>query len=206
MLPGCRSAWKKPSRNTCLKNAPAALRSKASTSCPAAISAVAVVDPDAADALGRQHGAAGAQPIDPRHPKARIAGEILGQLGGGGRLEAQIHFELHRLRQRFDDLDRLQPAQMRLGALGETRQPQEQVEVARQRAGDPGPQHLDRDFRALGRDREMHLRDRGGGDRGIVERGEEARRAAARIPPRSARAPARRETAAAGPAIAPDLR
>src|SRR5947207_3422189 len=39
MLPGCRSAWKKPSRNTCLKNAPAALRNKASTSCPAAISA-----------------------------------------------------------------------------------------------------------------------------------------------------------------------
>ena len=69
----------------------------------------AVVDPDAPDALGRQHGAAGAQPIDPRHPKARIAREILGKLGGRGGLEAQIHFELHRLRQHFDDLDRLQP-------------------------------------------------------------------------------------------------
>ena len=64
---------------------------------------------------------------------------------------------------------------MRLGALGETRQPQEQIEVARHRASDPRTQHLDRDFRALGRDREMHLRDRGGGDRGIVKRGEKAR-------------------------------
>src|SRR6266446_1355572 len=39
MLPGCRSAWKKPSRNTCLKNAPVALGSSSSTSCPAATSA-----------------------------------------------------------------------------------------------------------------------------------------------------------------------
>ncbi len=72
---------------------------------------LAVIDPDAGDALGRQHGAAGARPIDLRHAKRRVAGEILGQLGGGGGLEAQVHFELDRLRQGLDHLDRLQPAQ-----------------------------------------------------------------------------------------------
>ena len=106
----------------------------------------------------------------------------------------------HRLRQRLDDLDRLQPAQLRPGPLDQPRQPQEQVEVAREGARDPGPQHLDRDLRALGRHREMHLRDRGGGDRRCRRRRRRGSRAAARTRPRSARAPRRRERAAGGPA------
>ena len=51
MFPGCRSAWKKPSRNTCLKKAPAALRSRSSDRVAGGDQRVAVVDPDADDAL-----------------------------------------------------------------------------------------------------------------------------------------------------------
>ncbi len=54
---------------------------------------LAVIDPDPGDAFGGQHGAAGALPIDLRHAKSRVAGEILGKLGSGGRLEAQVHLE-----------------------------------------------------------------------------------------------------------------
>ena len=172
-FPGCRSAWKKPSRNTWLKNDAAAFCSRSGIECPAAISAVAVIDPDAGDAFGRQHRAPGAPPIDLRHPKGRVAGEILGEFGGRGGLEAQIHFELHRFGEGHHHLDRLQPAQRRRRALDQLREPQKQFEVAREGAGDAGAQHLDRDRAAVGRDREMNLRDRRRGGRHIVERREE---------------------------------
>ncbi len=134
---------------------------------------VAVIDPNAGDALGRQHGPPGAPPVDLRHPKRRVAGEILGEFGCRGRLEAQIHFELNRFGECQHNLDRLQPAQRRLGALGQLRQPQKQFELAREGAGDSGPQHLDRDRATVGRDREMNLRDRRRRDRHFVERGKQ---------------------------------
>ncbi len=134
----------------------------------------AVVDPDAGDPLGGQHAMPGAPPIDLRYAKARIAGEVFAQLGSGRRLVAQIHLDLDRLRQRLDHLDRLQAAQRRPGALDQPRQPQEQVEIASEGAGDARPQHLDRDLLPLGRHREMDLRDRCRGDCGLVEGGEQA--------------------------------
>ncbi len=135
---------------------------------------LAVVDPDAGDALGGQDRAAGALPIDLRHAKSRVAREILAELGGGGRLEAQIHLEIDRLREGLDDLDRLQSAQRRPGPLDQLGQPAEQVEVAGKGAGDPRTQDLDRDLAPVGRHREMDLRDRGRGDRGFVETREPA--------------------------------
>ena len=91
----------------------------------------AVVDPDAGDALGGQHRAPGAPPIDPRHAKARVAGEILGELGGGRRLEAQIHLELRPIapgsRTTSTGFSRRSAGRVR---SIEPRQPAEQVEVA----------------------------------------------------------------------------
>ena len=60
---------------------------------PAAISAVALVRGDAADPLQGQHPARGALPVDPRHAKALVLGEVLGELRGGRRLEPQVHLE-----------------------------------------------------------------------------------------------------------------
>jgi len=67
----------------------------------------AVIHPDAADAIGRQHAASGALPIDARHTECRIASEILGELRCRRRLEPQIHFDLDRLGEGAGDLNRL---------------------------------------------------------------------------------------------------
>ncbi len=133
----------------------------------------AVVDADAGDPRQRQHPAAGALPVDLRHAKARIAGEIFGELGPGRGLEAQIHLESDHFGQGLNDLDRLQPPQRRVKPLDPACEPQEQVEVAGEGLGDPRPQHLDRDLAAVGGFGEMDLGDRGGGDRGFVERCEQ---------------------------------
>ena len=138
----------------------------------------AVVDADADDALQRQHALAGAPPVDARHAEIGIAGEILGELGGGGGFEPQIHLDAHRLGEGAHDLDRLQAAQARLGALDEAGEPEEEVDVAREGGGDAGAQDLDRDLLAVGGDGEMDLGDRGGGDRHVLEGGEEALRSA----------------------------
>ena len=122
-FPGCRSAWKKPSRKTWLKKDARCVLQQIGDRMPGRDQPVAVINPDAGDALRGQHRPPGAPPIDLRHPKRRVAGEILGEFGGGGRLEAQIHFELDRFGEGQHDLDRLQPAQRGLGALDQLRQP-----------------------------------------------------------------------------------
>ena len=166
----------------------------------------AVVDPDPGHPLGGQDGAAGALPIDLRHAKGRVVREVLAELGGGGGLEAQIHLDLDRLREGFDDLDRLQSAQSRPGALDQTGEPAEQIEVAGKGAGDPGTQDLDRDLAPVGRHRKMDLRDRGCGDRSFVETSRTGCRVAPQTPLRSAPAPQPRERAAGDPAGARDPR
>ena len=79
----------------------------------------AVVDPNPGDPFQCQHAAAGARPIDPRHAKIRVPGEILGELRGRGCLEAQVHLEPHHVGQYLHDLDRFQPAQHGLKTLAQ---------------------------------------------------------------------------------------
>ena len=67
------------------------------------------------------------------------------------------------------DLDRLQPAEARLGALDQFGDPVEEVEIALEGLLDARPQHLHRHVAAVGGHGEMHLGDRGGGDRHVVE-------------------------------------
>ena len=130
----------------------------------------AVVDADAIDdSVDGQDDARSALPIDARHAKAAIAGEILGEFRGGGRLEPQVDLDLDRFFERARDLNRLQPAQRRAGLLDQPAKPQQQVEVTSESGGDPRAQDLDRDLPALTGDREMHLGDRGGSDRHILE-------------------------------------
>ena len=71
----------------------------------------AVIDVDPAYPLQCQHGAAGAQPIDPGHPEIRVAGEILAELSGRGSLEPQIHFNPDDFGQCPNNLDRFEPPQ-----------------------------------------------------------------------------------------------
>ena len=168
-LPGCRSAWKKPSRKTWLKKAPAALPSTLARVVPGGDQGVALVDGDALDPLQREHAAAGAPPVHRRHQEAGVLGEVLAQLGSRRGLEAEVHLHHHTLGEGADHLDRPQPAPGGQGPLGEFRHPVEELEIALQGALDAGPQDLDRDRLARGGDREMHLRDGGGGDGLVVE-------------------------------------
>ncbi len=169
MFPGCMSAWKKPSRNTWLKKAAGRLGQHVVDPVPGGEQPCPVVDPHALDPFERQHAAAGARPVDARHAKTGIAGEIFRKLRGGRGLEAQIHLETHDFSQGADDLDRLQPAQRRMHPFEQHRKPHKQLEVAGEGVGDTRAQHLDRDLLAGGGAGEMDLRDRGGGNRGFVE-------------------------------------
>ncbi len=159
-----------------------------------------VVDADPGYPLERQDGAAGAQPIDPRHMEVRVPGEILGELRGRGSLQAQIHLEPDHLGERLHHLDRLEPSQRGLQPLTQTGEPQEQVEVAGKRRGDARPQHLDGDLVPVGGPSEMDLGDRSGCYRRLVKGCEQSRRAGGRIRPRSAPAPRCPGKAGAGPA------
>jgi hypothetical protein len=130
----------------------------------------AIIDADPGNPLQCQHAAAGAPPIDPRHAKIRVAGEILGELRGGGGLKTQVHFELNDLGQHLDHLDRLQPSQQWLQVLAQAGQPREEVEVTRKCLDDSRPQDLDRDVMPLLRPGEMNLGNRRCRDCGLVER------------------------------------
>ena len=141
-----------------------------------------------------------------RHAKIGVFGAVFGEFRGRRRLEAEIHLHLDAARQRVDDLDRLQAANVREPALGELRGEIHVAEIAPEQPLDAGAQHLDGDL-ALAvfvPDAPLvHLRDRGGGDR-FAEADEDRGRSAARRPPRSSRPRRRAETAPCGPAAAPD--
>jgi len=84
-------------------------------------------------------------------------------------LEAEIHLApdgVGEYRHRFDETQTAQHRYMHFDAFAD---PEEQVEVAVERRFDAGPQHLDRDLPFLRVYSEVHLRDRGGGDRLLVE-------------------------------------
>ncbi len=86
--------------------------------------------------------------------------------------EAEVRFELHRARQRVDDLDQSQPAPFRRIALGHARDEIHVAQIARELAFDAGAQHLDGDLARLAVIKcvgDMHLRDRRGRD-GLAER------------------------------------
>src|SRR6185437_13524871 len=100
-----------------------------------------VIDADAADALERQHLAAGATPIDLGHVKGRVLGEIRTQLRSSSRLEAEIHLLLDRIGQRIHHRHRLEAAQHRLRALGEPGQPEKKIKIAGEGGVDAGAQY-----------------------------------------------------------------
>ena len=133
----------------------------------------AIIDADSGDPLQCQHAAAGAPPIDFGHAKIRIAGEIFGELRGGGRLKTQIHLELHHLGQGLHHLDRLQPPQHGLKALAQRGQPQKELEIARKSLGDARAQHLYRDILPIRSAGEMDLSNRGCRNCVVIERGKQ---------------------------------
>ena len=167
-LPGCMSAWKKPSRSAWRRkdwiSVAAELRQVEARPRSAARSDIG----DAVDPFHRQHVAAGALPVDGRHAEIRIVLGVLRHLGERGGFQPQIHLDRDRARQRRRHLDQAQPPRLGGEALPHARGEGKGVQIALEAALDAGPQHLDRDRlaarRASSTSRAMHLRDRGGGD------------------------------------------
>ena len=131
-----------------------------------------IVDPGAAHPLDGHDPRGGPAPVHGRDPEARIVGKIIGQLGRGGGLHAEVHFHLDGFGEQFDHLDRLQAADPGPVLFQQLGDPEEQVEVAGEPFLDIGPQDLDGDVLALGGNGEMHLGDGGGGDRFFLEAAE----------------------------------
>ena len=128
---------------------------------------LALVDRDTLHPFEGEHAAAGAPPVHGRHQEAGIFGEVLAQLRGGGRLEAEVHLDHHALGEGMYHLDRAEPPPGGQRPLGERGQPVEELEIALEGALDAWPENLDRDRLARRGDREMHLRDGRRGD-GLV--------------------------------------
>ena len=80
---------------------------------------VDVGERDAIHPFEGQHLPGGAVPVDPRHAKIHVFGAIFGEFRRRRRLQAKIHLHFDRARQRVDDLDRPQAADIVEPALGE---------------------------------------------------------------------------------------
>ena len=123
---------------------------------------------DAVDPFERQHFALRPVPIDDGHAKIPFFLRVLGEFGGRRGLQAKIHFDLHRARQRIDDFDRLQPPRFRKPEFGDARGEIHVREIAAEEALDAGAENFDGDFAlalVIADARFMNLRDRGRGDR-----------------------------------------
>ncbi len=115
-----------------------------------------LVDRNAADPFQGHHPARRALPIDGGDAEILVAHEIVGHLGGGGGLEAQIHFLHHRVGEGPHRLGQMQAPRRRHRALDHLGHPAEQLDIAGEFGLDAGPENLDGDHLALGGDGEMH--------------------------------------------------
>ena len=201
------SAWKKPSRNTCLKNTSAALARITSGSKPAAISAARSSEAMPLTRSRVSTRRAVRSPVDPRHAKAFVLGAVLGELRGRRRLEPQVHLQPGRGRDGLHHLDRPEPAQLPAAAARprprSRRRSRGRASIA---ASMPGRSTLTATSLALAGHGEMHLRDRGRGDRPVVEAREQLLDRPAQLGLDHAARHGRIGRAAADPAAATDRR
>ena len=130
--------------------------------------ALAVGQLDAVDPVQRQHPAGGPLPIDRGHEIGGLGRHRFGEFARGRTLAAQVEFARGPPGEGLDHEPRAQAArlaaahhlQMRCG-------PAVSVDRAREILLDV------RDLPSVGGDRAVHLRDRGGADRRVVEAGEQ---------------------------------
>ena len=136
------------------------------------------------DPFQRQHVLGGAVPIDRRHAEIRIVLGILGHFRKRRRFQPEIHFDRDRTGERIDDFAEAKPPRLGGQIFRVLRGKGESGEVGMEARFDIRPQYFHGDVARSGRGRDggaMHLRDRGGGNRGpearkhrghrLVERG-----------------------------------
>jgi hypothetical protein len=179
MLPGCMSAWKKPSRKTWVKKISTPARDSAGRSMPAAISAVGLTDRDAPHALHDHHRRRALIPVHFGHLQQPRTAEVAPQLRAVGSFAHQVEFVVEILGELADDFARLQPLAVRPDLFEQTGEGVEQGQIAGDDAVHAGAKDLDRDLVApvLGSQAgEMDLGDRGAGHRRRIEFGKDLAR------------------------------
>ncbi len=85
------------------------------------------------------------------------------------RLEPEVELLDNRLREQFDQRRRVGQGGDRNAADEPGREPRQRGDVVAEQFGDARPLHLDHDFLARDQPGRVHLRDRSGGDRSLVE-------------------------------------
>ena len=203
MLPGCMSAWKKPSRNTWVKKISTPARASAGISTPFCLQHGDLRYRRAVHALHHHDAPRAVVPVDRRHREQRRVREIAPQQRGVRRLAHQVRLVVQVARELGHHLARLEAPPVRPESLDQPRGGLEQQHVLRDRLLDAGPQHLHGDFGAVLERAQVHLRDRGAGDGLILEIGEYLLDALAQRTVRFPRRPGRKQRAAPGPAAWP---
>ena len=103
-------------------------------------------DRNAVDPFERQYAPRAPAPIDVRHAKAFVVPGVLGHLGDGGGLHAQIHLDGDGFRQRLHHGLGAEPARWRMKPLDHARGEEIRVEVLVEALLDAWAQHLDGDW------------------------------------------------------------
>ena len=150
MLPGCMSAWKKPSRNTCVKKISTPARDRRFRSMPASTSSSTCDRSGCPPSAPSPSLRACTSPSAPRAPAAAASLEIAAQLRAVGRLAHQVELVVDRLLELGDHLARPQAPAVRPQLLHRASRRRTSAPMSLlDHAGDVRPQHLDRDRRAV---------------------------------------------------------
>ena len=193
-LPGCMSAWKKPSRSAWRRKLWITLRPSAGRSKPLAASAAWSLSgvPSIHSSVSTSRAVRSQSTAGTRKPaSSRVFSRHFGKRG---RFQPEIHFHRHRAGERRHRFDRAQALRFERQAFRLARGKEKGVEIDLEAALDAGPQNFHRHRLAHAVDVDfgaVHLRDRGGGDR-RPEAGIDRDRAACRrrrrwpLPPRPA--------------------
>ena len=144
-LPGCMSAWKKPSRRAWRRKLWITLRPSSGRSSLRRSSAARSLQRDAVDPFQRQHVAGGAIPVDAgtrKSASSRVFSAISDRAAASSRKSISIATERDSV---MHDLDQPQPPRLGRKALRPVARRKRSAQVAAKRALDTGSQHFHRD-------------------------------------------------------------
>ena len=136
MLPGCMSAWKKPSRNTCVKKISTPARASAGMSMPLRLQRLDLRYRRAMHALHHHHAPRAVVPVHRGHREQRRVLEVAAQQRGIRRLAHQVELLLEVARELGHHFARLQAPAVGPEAL---HQPRRGLAAAARPARSPAP-------------------------------------------------------------------
>ena len=129
MLPGCMSAWKKPSRNTCVKKISTPARASFGMSMPCARRRSTWLTGRAVHALHHHHVVGAVVPVHLGHEEQRRAVEVAPELARVRRLAHEVELVVEVLVELGDHLVRPQALAVRPDALDQPAAASQQREI-----------------------------------------------------------------------------